>query len=171
MFQTDQSSAVLTLPAPAAASTPGYFTNGNPVSGIAPTILDADFMNMVMMELMNVVLAAGLTPSKTNSSQLLAAIKAIGASASLNNPGWLKLPAGFILQWGQANTSLTADVPVVYSTPMPNATLVVLTSSGLTTVGAWTGWNTTTANGFNINAWTATSSRAAIAASWLAIGK
>src|SRR5258708_12889188 len=104
MFQTDQASAVSSLPTPAAAGTQGFFTNGNPGSGIAPTILDADFMNMVMMELVNVVVAAGLTPSKTNNSQLLAAIKAVGATASLANPGSPKLPAASIPHLGTRTT-------------------------------------------------------------------
>jgi hypothetical protein len=75
MFQTDQATASSTLPTPAAAGTQGYFTNGNPASGIAATILDADFMNMVMMELVNVVSAGGLTPSKTTYTQVRDAVK------------------------------------------------------------------------------------------------
>ncbi|WP_175980070.1 hypothetical protein [Caballeronia zhejiangensis] len=77
MFQTDQATAATSLPTPSAAGTPGYFTNGNPASGVAATILDADFMNMVMMELVNVVTGAGLTPSKTANNQILAAIRAL----------------------------------------------------------------------------------------------
>jgi hypothetical protein len=55
----------------------GYFTNGNPGTGVAATILDADFMNMVMMELTNVVSAGGLTPSKTTYNQVLSAINGL----------------------------------------------------------------------------------------------
>ncbi|MFD1557103.1 hypothetical protein ACFSHT_15990 [Paraburkholderia silviterrae] len=77
MFQTDQPSAASSLPAPAVAGTQGFFTNGNPVSGIPATILDADFMNMLMMELINIVEAAGLTPSKTAYNQVLTAIRAL----------------------------------------------------------------------------------------------
>jgi len=65
---------VATLPAPAAPGTQGFFTDGNPVAGEAATILDADFMNMVMMELINVVEAGGETPSKTTYNQVLEAI-------------------------------------------------------------------------------------------------
>lgn len=78
MFQTDQATAAALLPAPAAAGTQGYFTNGNPSTGVAATILDADFMNMVMLELANVVTGAGLTLSKTTYNQVLSAIKRIG---------------------------------------------------------------------------------------------
>ncbi|MEX3635942.1 hypothetical protein [Paraburkholderia sp. BR14320] len=172
MFQTDQPSAVLTLPTPAAAGTQGYFTNGNPVSGVAPTILDADFMNMIMMELINVVTAAGLTPSKTNNSQLLAAIKAIGSTGQLTNPGFLRTPFGFVMQWGTITTSASADLAVIYPTPMPNATFSVFTSAQMTSAGAMTGWNSPTVNGFNINGWNPNGgNRAAVLASWLAIGK
>lgn len=80
MFQTDEPTASSTLPAPAAAGTPGYFTEGNPASGVPATILGADFLNMVMMELINVVQAGGLTPSKTTYNQVLTAIKSIGQS-------------------------------------------------------------------------------------------
>jgi hypothetical protein len=78
MFQTDQATAANTLPTPSAAGTPGYFTNGNPASGVAATILDADFMNMIMMELSNVVTGAGIALSKTAYNQVLAAIKRLG---------------------------------------------------------------------------------------------
>jgi len=74
LYQTDQQTAVATLPAPAAPGTQGFFTDGNPVAGEAATILDADFMNMVMMELINVVEAGGETPSKTTYNQVLEAI-------------------------------------------------------------------------------------------------
>lgn len=175
MFQTDQASAVLTLPAPVAAGTPGYFTNGNPVTGIAPTILDADFMNMVMMELTNVVTAAGLTPSKTVYNQLLTAIRAVGVfitSQSLATPGYLRLASGFILEWGGAATSATVDVAVVYPLAYPTAQLVTLASaSGVTSTGAFVATNTPTVNGFNINGWTASATRVVVGANWISIGK
>ena len=78
MYQYDDPSCVASLPAPAAAGTPGYFTDGNPVSGQAPTILTADYMNSLMLELLNVVKAAGITPGKAVYDQLLSAIRRIG---------------------------------------------------------------------------------------------
>jgi hypothetical protein len=78
MFQVDVATAISSLPTPAAASTPGFFTNGNPVAGIPATVLEADFTNMLMMELVNVVLAGGLTPSKTTYTQVRDAIKRLG---------------------------------------------------------------------------------------------
>ncbi len=81
MFQVDQPTAATSLPTPAAAGAQGYFTGGSPGSGVPATILDADFMNMVMLELTNVVTAAGLTPSKTTYTQVLTAILAMTQSA------------------------------------------------------------------------------------------
>jgi hypothetical protein len=173
MFRTDQASAVLTLPAPAAAGTQGYFTNGNPTIGIGPTILDADFMNMLMMELANVVTAAGLTLSKTNYTQLLTAIRAVGVfitSQSLAAPGYLRLASGFILEWGTATTSATVDVAVVYPLSYPTAQLITIASPTLTTVGGMVGANTPTISGFKINGWTATATRAVLTANYLSIG-
>lgn len=78
MFQTDQPTAVSSLPAPAAPGTQGFFTGGNPASGQPATIVDPDWLNMIQMELINVVEAAGETPSKTAYNQVLSAIRRIG---------------------------------------------------------------------------------------------
>lgn len=171
MFQTDQATAVLSLPAPAAAGTPGYFTNGNPVTGIAPTILDADFVNMVMMELLNVVTAAGLTPSKTTNNQVLAAIRSLGATNAFGTPSSnVKFAGGLILQSGTIATSASADVAVVFPTAFLVAAPQVIVSAQSTTAGVMAGWNTPTINGFNVNAWTATATRVVATVSWFAIG-
>lgn len=77
MFPTDQATAASSLPTPAAAGTQGFFTNGNPSSGVAATIVDADWLNMVQEELINVVLGGGIALSKTTYNQVLAAIKRI----------------------------------------------------------------------------------------------
>lgn len=81
MFQTDQSTAVSSLPTPATAGTPGFFTGGNPGAGQPATIVDNDWLNMIQTELINVVEAAGETPSKTTYNQVLAAI------TQMFNPG------------------------------------------------------------------------------------
>lgn len=74
MFQIDNASSVSSQPATVTPGTPGYFTDGNPLTGSPPTIVPADFMNQVQEELMNIVRGASLTPSKTTNSQLLNAI-------------------------------------------------------------------------------------------------
>ncbi|MBL8260944.1 MAG: hypothetical protein JNM58_00865 [Xanthomonadaceae bacterium] len=55
------------------------FTDGNPLTGTPATVLDAAFMNEVMYELINVLLAAGITPTKGVRTQLLDAIISIAA--------------------------------------------------------------------------------------------
>jgi len=75
MYQYDDPTCANSLPTPAAPGVAGYFTDGNPVGGPAPTILRADFMNMLMEELINVVLDGGLTLSKTTYTQVRDAIR------------------------------------------------------------------------------------------------
>lgn len=110
MYQIDNSSAAAVIPASTPAGTPGFFTDGNPATGIAPTVMPAEFMNMVMMEILGVLSAAGVTPSKTNFTQLVTAIRAVnkqssvladtgtaGAYAAANVPALTVLPAtGFV---------------------------------------------------------------------------
>jgi hypothetical protein len=82
LYQVDVPSVANALPTPAAAGAPGYFTDGNPGTGTPATILSADFMNMLMQELLNVLVAGGVTPSKTTYNQLSTAINnLIGSSA------------------------------------------------------------------------------------------
>ncbi|MBR8170579.1 hypothetical protein KDX27_22855 [Burkholderia cenocepacia] len=77
MFRTDQNTAVTALPVPAPAGTPGYFTGGNPATGQAATILDADWLNMVQEELIGILAAAGIAPGKTTYNQVLTALKVL----------------------------------------------------------------------------------------------
>ena len=108
MFSTDVPTAAASLPTPASPGTPGYFTNGNPGSGIPATILDADFMNMVMLELQNIVTTAGLTPSKTNYTQVYQAIMLLA-----NAPGKVEFfsqssaPTGYLKANGAAVSRTT----------------------------------------------------------------
>lgn len=74
MYQIDNSTVASTIPPSTAAGLAGFFTDGDPVSNIAPTVLPAEFMNMIMMELLNVLAAAGVMPSKTDFTQLALAI-------------------------------------------------------------------------------------------------
>lgn len=78
MYQIDNSTAATTQPASTAAGTAGYFTDGNPATSTPATIVPAEWLNAVMMELVNVVTGAGLTLSKSTFTQVLSAIKRIG---------------------------------------------------------------------------------------------
>lgn len=82
MYQIDNSTAVTTIPAPSAAGSPGFFTDGNPATGTAATILPAEFMNMIMMENLNVLSAAGIAPLKGQFNQLALAISKIVSSGT-----------------------------------------------------------------------------------------
>lgn len=77
MFRIDVPSASATRPIPANAGTPGYFYNGNPGLAVPATVLDQDFFNSVQEELMSLLTAAGVTPSKTTLSQVFHAIMAM----------------------------------------------------------------------------------------------
>ncbi|MGC0155788.1 gp53-like domain-containing protein [Chromobacterium vaccinii] len=70
MYQYDDPTAVSQMPPPGAAGTAGYFTDGNPASGQPATLLRADFMNTLMMELVNAIQAGGLVPTKGKNNQL-----------------------------------------------------------------------------------------------------
>ncbi|SEJ21826.1 hypothetical protein SAMN04244572_03160 [Azotobacter beijerinckii] len=74
MHQIDVSSAAATPPASTGPGTPGFFTDGNPTTGTPATIVPAEFLNAVMLEILNVLVAADIAPVKSNNSQLLSAI-------------------------------------------------------------------------------------------------
>ncbi len=164
MFLTDDPTAVSTLPTPGTPGTPGYFTDGNPGSGVPATILQADFMNMIMMELQNIILAASLTPSKTTFNQVLQALPAALASRpemakSLATNGYQKLPGGLIIQWG-TGTASTSDfantLPIAFPTAKLSLALADIDLNPLTTfvsVSAFTttGFNLTVNTGANRN--------------------
>src|SRR5476649_2168764 len=82
MYRIDDATASPTLPTPEAALTEGYWTEGNPGTGIVATLERASWFNMVQEELRAIVVAGGLTPSKTVYSQVLTAIHAMTASGA-----------------------------------------------------------------------------------------
>lgn len=80
MYQIDNSTAAQAIPASTTAGSKGYFTDGNPATGTPATILPAEFMNMLMMENLNVLAAAGIAPDKSKFNQLSLAISKITGS-------------------------------------------------------------------------------------------
>jgi hypothetical protein len=86
VFLNDDPTSVTVIPTPSAVVSPGYFTNGNPTLSVPATIVQSDFLNSLIAELLAVITASGLTPSKTNNGQLLQAIQelitAAGATSS-----------------------------------------------------------------------------------------
>jgi len=77
MYRIDNGSAAASLPASTAAGTAGYFTDGDPLTSTAPTILPAEWLNSIMLENLNVLTAAGITPAKNQFNQLALAIAAL----------------------------------------------------------------------------------------------
>ena len=68
------SGALQTKPDVSALTSKGYPTDGNPGTGIAPTVPGAGWAYMIMEELLGVIEAAGITPEKTSLDQLKKAI-------------------------------------------------------------------------------------------------
>ena len=91
MFQIDNASAATTQPASTPPGTAGFFTDGNPATSVPATIVPAEWLNSVMMELMNVLSAAGIAPNKSAFNQVASAIRGIsrqlGGASTLNDTG------------------------------------------------------------------------------------
>jgi hypothetical protein len=111
MQRIDGPTRSATLPAPNATGTgdaaPGYFGHGDLLTGVPYTTLDPDWCNMVQEEIMGVVVAASLTPSKSDHTQLLTALQTlfVGAGGGSGvivgaNEVSMPLPGGFILKFG-----------------------------------------------------------------------
>ncbi|MEB0312173.1 hypothetical protein QN382_23255, partial [Pseudomonas sp. 10B1] len=112
MYQIDNASVIPTIPASTPASTVGFFTDGNPAAGLAPTIVPAEFLNMLMVEMLGVLTAGGVTPSKSKFNQLATAIRNIniqaliavdtgtaGVYVATNSPPLTALPTSGYVQW------------------------------------------------------------------------
>ena len=59
------------------SGTPQFATDGNPVTGVAATRWPAYQYNAIQEELMAIIASAGITPDRTDNSQVLKAIRAI----------------------------------------------------------------------------------------------
>ncbi|MEO6920521.1 MAG: hypothetical protein ABI171_16185 [Collimonas sp.] len=86
MFRIDDPSAVAALPVPEAVGNPGYFTEGSPGT-LAATLVRASFLNMVQEELISILMAAGIVPSKATYNQVLTAIKTLVKSSGFHYSG------------------------------------------------------------------------------------
>jgi hypothetical protein len=86
MFQIDNASAATTKPASTPPGTAGYFTDGNPAVGEAATIVPAEWLNAVMMEVCNAITATGVALNKASFTQLTTAIKALAGNTGVTPP-------------------------------------------------------------------------------------
>lgn len=78
MHRVDTTTAVGQMPAPAAAGTPGYFSEGDPGQGYLATVPGQDWFNSIQEEIVNAILAGGVTLNKTKNNQLIEAIRKDG---------------------------------------------------------------------------------------------
>lgn len=108
MQRVDSPTAAGSLPAPATTVAPGFFTNGNPGTGVPATIPNQDWFNGVQEELLAPIIAAGITPSKTVVNQLLSALQSMFGSAvgSMRN-------ASMSVAAASASATFTADEIIV----------------------------------------------------------
>lgn len=125
MYQIDESTAVTTQPTSTALGTVGYFTDGNAATGEEATIVPAEFLNMVMLELLNAVEGAGLTPSKSAFNQLFTAIQTVSQGGAMT----------YAADTGGANTYKATYSPTVTapSDGMTRAFKVKTTNTGAST--------------------------------------
>jgi hypothetical protein len=179
MYQFDDPTAVATRPAATAAGTAGWFQDGNPALGTPASIMRSEFMNMVMAEMLGVLAAGGVTPSKSASNQLalaintmigatsggggymtaaaVAAIYLTQANAALNYP--TKTGGGASGNWAiNANTATTANTANT-ATTATNATHAVTADTATTATTATYATNAGNAS------WAATAGNATLAAS------
>lgn len=106
MFSIDSDGATSGFPTPEAdGATTGFFQKGDPGTGTEATQVSADWLNAVQEELLNTIRAAGLSPSKTNRTQLLTAIQ----SLSLSSVSTIIPPIGSIIPFYDYNGGLTFD--------------------------------------------------------------
>jgi hypothetical protein len=126
-----ESGASASPPSAPASPSSGYPTDGNPGTGVPATIPGSYWAHQIGEELRAVIAAAGLTPDHTNLDQLLAALNAgWGMAKSINTSGYLTLPGGIIIQWGEATTNASGVANVTLPIAFPNAILTIGTNDG-----------------------------------------
>lgn len=130
MDRAFQSGASASAPTPPASPSIGYATDGNPTTATPPTTPGEWWFHMVTEETRALVVAAGLTPSHLDVTQLLQALPGALASRpemarSLAANGYQKLPGGLILQWGVATANTANGLLATFPINFPSACLFV----------------------------------------------
>ncbi|WP_236862145.1 hypothetical protein [Burkholderia pseudomallei] len=157
MYRIDDETAATSLPTPEAAAAEGYFTEGNPATGTPATKVRASWLNMLQEELRNIVLAAGLTPSKTNYAQVSTAIRALiqgslgnfqAFYAYTTNQTLTASQSGSVINfWGGSSSTFT--LPSASSMPSSGSFLFNNTSPSASVTIARAGSDTILGNGGN----------------------
>jgi hypothetical protein len=129
MYRIDNSTALTSLPVAQPPLTPGYFTDGNPASGLPATIVDAWWCNMLQEEILTVISAAGIVPDKNSHRQLYDALQTL--YTQLGQEGaFLPLAGG----------TLTGELIIHHGVvPAPQQPLLTFLHSGfsITSAGKW----------------------------------
>lgn len=84
MQRIDGADVAGVLAAPSATVAPGYFTDGDPGTGVPATVITQDWLNTVQEELVAAIVLKGATLSKANLAQLadtLGAIRGVESAA------------------------------------------------------------------------------------------
>ncbi|MFL9893738.1 gp53-like domain-containing protein [Paraburkholderia sp. RL17-381-BIF-C] len=126
MFRIDDATAATSLPTPEAAGTEGYWTEGNPATGTPATNVRGSWLNMIQEELRAIVVAGGLTPSKTTYTQVRDALLALFAKVNGDSTKAFSVAAAAssnqAVNLGQFVTSLLTSgyvkIPNVSGTPL-----------------------------------------------------
>jgi hypothetical protein len=84
MHRPDNATAIAVKPDPAAAGTPGWFTNGNPATGVPATVVDADVLNDALDNLLKVLEVGNVSPVKGRREDLYDAITALSGTRVLS---------------------------------------------------------------------------------------
>jgi hypothetical protein len=63
---------------------PGFFTDGDPATGQAATLVTAEYLNSQMLEALAVLVANGITPNKATFNQLALAIQSQAANSAVD---------------------------------------------------------------------------------------
>lgn len=145
MYRIDNATAAASLDSPTSAgpNPNGYFTGGNPGAGTPATIVEAEYLNMIQEELMSVLTAASISPSKAARNQLATAINSLIAAASATQ--FVRGTSSPV--WASTTTLTVARIDVV------TASGVRILKTGSTTInGATTGLNGLTAGALASNA-------------------
>ncbi|MDR1110309.1 MAG: tail fiber protein [Deltaproteobacteria bacterium] len=100
MWWIDGPDAVTQKPAKKpAASDPGYFGGGDPITNQKASMVTCDWLNMVQSEILNAVTGAGIEPDRTKDDQLLAAIKKLTNTVVTENKTSLGVPVGTVITY------------------------------------------------------------------------
>lgn len=114
---------------PTLSGTSGFFTSGNPAAGLPATIVPDWWLNMVQEELAAIVTGAG-QPLDGTSGRVLLALNAIFARRDdftnvQGQNGYMRTPAGIIIQWGVGTTVTGGGDAVVFPVAFPSTCRVV----------------------------------------------